>query len=202
MSTHSPAPDILEEVEISDIAALRQIANPIRLRILFHLRQPLSIRELAGVMDVPVTRLYYHVGILFDAGVILVTTTRKRGPQLEKVYRIVAQSIRPSSAILNDGNVTPAEFAEVAATIVLDTTRAELVTSLSRHAAAGFDPDAVVGSLGRSIISMSQERATEIAEHLIDLINDLKAEDEPGGTLYGLTYSFFPIEPPTEGPSK
>jgi len=201
MTTDKQVPELIEELEINDIAALRRIANPIRLRILFHLRQPMSIRELAEAMGTPVTRLYYHIGILFESGVILVTQTRKRGAQLEKVYRIVAQSIRPSSDILKDGTVTPVEFAEVAATLVLDSARAELTTSLALHAESGFSPDSINGSLGRAIVSVSTERATEVAQILIDLVTDLKEDDERNGTLYGLTYSFFPIEPPKEEPS-
>lgn len=198
--TTGETPAIQDELLIEDIATLRQLANPFRLRLLHAFRQPGSVRDVADSMNLPVTRLYYHVKILEDAGAIIVIETRKRGPQLEKVYRIAAHGIRPGPSIL-DGDVDPLEFAEVAASLVLDSARAELITSLARHVAEGFDLSSIKGSLGRTITRLPLERAVEMIAELQAYTITLKdADSDPTDALYGFTYSFFPLEPATGEP--
>ncbi len=196
-TTHPP---ILDEIQIDDIEVLEQLASPLRLRILFHLRQPRSVRELAERMGMPVTRLYYHVGILEEAGAIGVVETRKRGPQLERVYRIVAHSLRPAPDIVTSGRVDAQRFAEAAASLIIDSARAELTESLTAHAAAGFDPTSIRGSLGRTIVSIPPDRAGEVIERLEAFIAELKDEEDPDdGQAFGFTYTFFAMEPTTPG---
>jgi DNA-binding transcriptional ArsR family regulator len=190
---------ILDEVVIDDIDTLEQLVSPVRLRILFHLRTPRSVRELADDMSVPVTRLYYHIGILLDAGVITVVEVRKRSAQLERVYRIVGRSIRPSRTIVESSAVDARRFAEVAAGLVLDSTRAELTESLAAHADAGFDPAQLAGSVGRTIVSIPADHVQEVIDHMEAFITGLKDRDDDGvGVPYGFTYAFFPIEPPSD----
>jgi DNA-binding transcriptional ArsR family regulator len=188
---------ILDEVVIDDIEVLEQLVSPVRLRILYHLRTAQSVRELADAMSTPVTRLYYHIGILLDAGVITVIDVRKRGAQLEKVYRITGHSIRPSDRIVESAAGDARRFAEVAAGLVLDSARAELTESLTAHAEAGFDPARLAGSLGRTIASIPADHVEEVIGQLEAFITDLKDCDREGvGAAYGFTYAFFPIEPP------
>lgn len=198
--TTKETPAIQDELLIEDIATLRQLANPFRLRLLHAFRKPNSVRDVADSMDLPVTRLYYHVKILEEAGAIITVGTRKRGPQLEKIYRIAAQGIRPGPSIL-DGGVDPLEFAEVAASLVLDSARAELITSLAHHAAMGFDPTSINGSLGRTLTRLPLERAVEIIAELQEYtVTMTEADSDPSDALYGFTYTFFPLEPQAETP--
>lgn len=191
-------PGILDEIEIDDLQVLRQLANTMRARLLFHFRQPRSVADVAARMRVPVTRLYYHVNMLEEAGVITVVGTRKRGPQLEKVYRITAHEIRPAPGILSRSGADAEEFAMVAAGLVLDSARAELVDSLARHARAGFDPEEIAGELGRTIVSLPESVAAEFVARLRDLVMELKDHDDDGGRLYSFAYAFFALDPPGE----
>jgi DNA-binding transcriptional ArsR family regulator len=199
MTTHE-TPAIQDELLIEDIDTMRQLANPFRLRLLHAFRQPQSVRDVADSMGLPVTRLYYHVKILEDAGAIIIVETRKKGPQLEKIYRIAAHGIRPGPSILQ-GGVDPVAFAEVAASLVLDSARAELITSLANHAAKGFDPTTINGALGRTLVRLPRERAVEIIDELQAYTVTLKDEDsDPTDALYGFTYSFFPLDPAVDEP--
>lgn len=199
--TTAEIPPIREELLIEDIATLKQLANPFRLRLLHAFHRPRSVRDVAESMDLPVTRLYYHVKILEDAGAIIVVETRKKGAQLEKVFRITARGIRPGPTIL-DGGMDPVEFAEVAASLVLDSARAELITSLSEHAAKGVDPATINGSLGRTLTRLPLHRAIEVIAELQAYTLTLKDSDsDPTDVLYGFTYTFFPLEPQSIPPN-
>ena len=198
MAVEHDIPPIAEELAIDDLEVLRKLANPLRLRLLALFREPRSIAEVAQQMDVPPTRLYYHVNMLADAGVLAVVATRKRGAQLEKVYRIVAHSIRPSDDILRAPQADPEAFAEVAASLILDSARAELTSSLAHHARTGFDPSKVIGSLGRTLVNLTPEQAELWARRMQEFAVEIKAADtDEGSEMYGFTYSFFPLDPPT-----
>ena len=79
-----------EEFLIEDLEGFRVIDNPLRQRLLHLARHPKSVRELADALEVPVTRLYYHVNMLEKAGFIEAVDVRKSGAQLERVYQRLA----------------------------------------------------------------------------------------------------------------
>jgi len=47
--------------------------------------EPSTARDLAQNLDVPVTRLYYHLNLLLEVGVIEVVETRKSGAMLQRL---------------------------------------------------------------------------------------------------------------------
>jgi predicted transcriptional regulator len=65
-----------EVLEIEDIAVFEILNTRFRQRILRELITPKPVKELAGCLGVPVTRLYYHVNQLLDAGLIRVVEQR------------------------------------------------------------------------------------------------------------------------------
>lgn len=201
MDAHDTYPPIEDELLIDDLEDLKQLANPIRLRLLFYFQTPRSVAEVAREMGVPVTRLYYHVRILEAAGAIAPVATRKRGPQLETIYRIVARSLRPSAEIMNNDDTDPGEFAEITASLILDSTRAELIDALRRHAERGFDPSDFEGSIGRTIVELPRSVGREFIQRLEGLIMEAKTVDHEGDdhAIYGITYSMVMLEPTEEG---
>jgi DNA-binding transcriptional ArsR family regulator len=76
--------------EIEDVRVLEVLNNPVRLRLMHQMMEPTTARDLARTLNVPVTRLYYHLNLLEEVGVIEVVETRKSGAMLQRVYRTVA----------------------------------------------------------------------------------------------------------------
>src|SRR5687768_7910305 len=76
---------------IDDPEVLRIVADPMRLRILELLRQqPRTVKELAVLLDVARTRLYYHVKLLLEHDLIVVDDTRVVSGITESRYRVTA----------------------------------------------------------------------------------------------------------------
>lgn len=72
----------------------RALSSPIRLEILGHFREgDLSVAELAALMGRPASALYYHVGLLEKAGILLRAGERPAGKRQETLYRPVARRI-------------------------------------------------------------------------------------------------------------
>jgi DNA-binding transcriptional ArsR family regulator len=61
------------------------LSDSTRLEIIELLLSPRSVADLAERMGVPRTRLYHHVNLMEDAGMIRVVETRPAGAQQEKV---------------------------------------------------------------------------------------------------------------------
>src|SRR5437870_4212224 len=76
-------PHILDTVE-----RLKAMADPIRIRFVLELLDgPRTVREVAEALDVPPTRLYYHLRILERHGLVKVANRRMVSGIEERSYR-------------------------------------------------------------------------------------------------------------------
>jgi DNA-binding transcriptional ArsR family regulator len=84
---------------IRDLRALRALAHPLRLRILERLReQPRTTKQVAHLLGEPATRLYHHVHVLEEAGLIREHSTRQvRGATERYMEAISGRTWRESS---------------------------------------------------------------------------------------------------------
>lgn len=191
----------LDYLEVDDIEVFEVLNNPIRFRILRELIEPASVREVAESLDVPPTRLYYHVNLLEEAGVIAVVETRKVGAMMQKVYQSRARGFRPSSQLaLSDHE--PQELARITAGVVLDGARVDVEAALTKHFSrlkAG-EKESVHGAFGRTVAFFTEEEAEEFAEKLNRFIQDeFDPNDRSEGREYGLTFAFFPLAGTQDG---
>lgn len=145
----------------------------------------------------PPTRLYYHVNLLEDVGVVRVVETRKVGAMIEKVYQTTARSFRPSKALMSGGH-DPEQLARLGAAVILDPARLDAEAALRRH----FEdmgremPEEVdrVGSLGRTIVYLQPEaveRVNEKIQGLLAFMDELDTGDL--GQEFGMSFVFFPV---------
>lgn len=186
----------LAEMEVEDIEIFEALNNPLRLRILRHLIKPRSVRDLADVLDVPPTRLYYHINMLEEVGVIRVVETRKVGAMLQRLYQVTARSFKPSPKLV-DGGHSPAELARITTATVLDGARIEAETALTRHFEAVIRGDKDVnakGALGRTVGLFTPERVEAFREAIESLMeSEFDPERDGEGIEYGFSYTFFPV---------
>jgi hypothetical protein len=87
-----------EVVEFDDLETMDVLAHPLRLKLLDAFRMPATVKDAAGMLEVPVTRLYHHVNQLVEHGLLVVTEERPKGALTERVFCVAANSFRPSPA--------------------------------------------------------------------------------------------------------
>jgi DNA-binding transcriptional ArsR family regulator len=182
-------------LEVDDLSTFRVLDNPLRLRILRALDEPLSVASLAEELEVPVTRLYYHVNLLVEAGILEVADTRKVGAMTEKLYRRLADSFRPGRGLLEKGH-EPDEVARVMASLVLDSARADAESALTDHfkRLASGGTGSMEGGLIRTMARLTPEGITRMKEELQRLAELMEELDEKkGGTEYAFTVTLFPV---------
>lgn len=188
------------EVIIRDIEALRIYFDPLRQRIIHQIaHQARSIREIAAALEVPPTRLYYHINLLEKHGFIrLVDIHPGPGAIEEKYYRIAARFFVVDDALVTPG--TPEGDAGLATmiSVVLDETRASIHAALR----AGLidpvqrapHPDALM--IMRGVFSLTPELVEEFQIRLKALLAEFAERklDSPGGTR---PYNFALVLHPT-----
>ncbi len=71
------------------------IASPVRLQMVafFECRGPMSVAELAKLMDYQPDGLYHHIKILLTSGLIQKLGSRGKGRQTETVYDLTAEKL-------------------------------------------------------------------------------------------------------------
>lgn len=185
-------PDIPDEAYITDPSQFEALTSGLRMRILKLCQEPLSVREIAEQLEMPVTSLYYHVNLLDDAGFLEVVHTRKSGARLEKVYRITGTTIKPGPDLIENVEDTSAA-AKAMTAIVVEPARAETEDALR----ARFEGDDRTLSLGRMTAALTPAQIEELETQLRAIVEQALAEEhEPGedARSYSFTYTLVPTD--------
>lgn len=189
-----------EVFEIEDLRVLELVNNPTRLRIFRHLAEPRTVKEVAEAMGVPVTRLYYHVGLLEEVGVIQAVETRKVGAMIEKLYQCVAGTFRPSAKLL-EGSNDVGRVAKAAANAVISGARVDAEQGLFHHFEALAEgkerSEQYPGSISRTVRTMTREQARDFVAQLEEFVTewgrDTDEEDPDDVEEYAFSVVFFPL---------
>jgi len=164
---------------IDDAETFEVLADPTRLAILELTMVPRSVTEIAEAMGVPRTRLYHHVKLLEEAGMIAVAETRQAGAMTEKIYQAAAQGYRPSEAFLE--TAAPREQANAVISSILGATRADFVRAVEEGVAPlGDRKEHRKVSLSRRLMRLSPERLNGLVTELEELLDRYDAEKDEG----------------------
>ena len=89
-------------LRLTRLDQMRALADPLRFRMVEALvARERSVADLARTLDTPVTRLYHHVTLLLEAGLIEEAgRVRRRGVE-ERIYRATAREFRMDGSLLD-----------------------------------------------------------------------------------------------------
>jgi DNA-binding transcriptional ArsR family regulator len=195
-------PERLPEAEsytIRDLAQVKILADPLRIRILEALCRERTTKQVAELIGEKPTKLYHHVDALERVGLIRLSRTRQNRGTLEKYYLAVARSFRADSSLFREaGSEGPeADTLRAMVSTVFENTSSELTELI----AAG-EAERVLKEEG--LLSYVELRATE--EEIDRLRSDLHTlmgkvqesccGDPPlaEGRRYRLTLAFYPLD--------
>lgn len=142
---------------INDMETFEVIGDPIRMEIVELLDRPRSVKELAEAMQVPRTRLYHHIGLLVDAGIIRIVESRAVGALTERIYQVSARSYQPSAEFLSSAD--PKRQAQVMLDALFGATRADFVRAVE---------DGIISLEHRE----DEEESTEISRRTLRLTDE------------------------------
>jgi DNA-binding transcriptional ArsR family regulator len=194
---------------ITSLETLKVASDPIRLRILETLAEaPMTVKQVARELGTSPTKLYYHVNLLEEHGLVVVTGSRVVSGIIEKQYRTRSYSLKVDKALLNiGGGDEDNESLEALLSVIFDTTRDDVRAGVKSGTIklARDESDHVRNTiLTRSVALLTPEQFNQFYERFKELVSEMNAlADEhikgkrfAGAKRYGLTVALYPF---TEG---
>ena len=162
----SRSKDNRETFVVQTVAALRALADPVRLRIVLLTEdEPRTVKELAAALELPQTGLYYHVKLLLKAGIIRVASRRMVSGIEERRYQAVATNWpTPPEKI---GELTTSGVV----TALLDVVDAEIDLAVREQPdVPAYDPSGPVPYLVFTRLALDRDDAKRVQKTLDDLM--------------------------------
>jgi DNA-binding transcriptional ArsR family regulator len=155
---------------IQDEETFELLTDQTRIEIIEHLGEPRSVTELAESMGVPRTRLYHHVKLLEEAGLIEVVDTRRVGALTEKILLVAASSFQPSEAFL--ATAGPKQQRDAILGAVFGATRADFAKTLEAEGLEALKDQGGQRSLtlGRMVFDLTPDQLHEFVTELEALL--------------------------------
>jgi DNA-binding transcriptional ArsR family regulator len=196
------------EQVIDDLETLKVLADPLRLRIRELLVQPSTVKQLAAELDIPATKLYYHVNLLEKHGLIAVVESRLVSGIMERVYQVTAYRVQVAPHLLT-GDTQHDDTLTKSIISVFNNARQDLL-----HAVASGAVDkrtTAEAHLGAKVVSLRVSLTEDQARSLFALIDSVideftKISDAnrnthaPNTRSYRLFSAAFPTQPPDVAP--
>jgi DNA-binding transcriptional ArsR family regulator len=164
---------------VTDLAQVRALADPLRLRILGALaRMPRTTKQVADLLGEKPTKLYHHVEALERVGLIRLTETRPNRGTVEKYYRAVAAQFQVAASALSPDPGAGGELGaeEAMLTTILDAARKELVAYLRCNPAAPTD-SAEAPFVARITLNVSSKKLQAVRRRLLQWVEKLRAAE-------------------------
>lgn len=203
--------EIEKEYIVTNLETLKVMSDPVRLHILECLVEKAStVKELAKRLGTSTTKLYYHVNIMEEHGLIKVVGQSIVSGVLEKQYRTRAYSFDVDKSLFDLGGNQPGGPLDIMLQVIFDATRDDVRRAIEQGAMKPTEDDMEKrnGMLMRSITRLNKARLREFHERLISLLKEFgtKLDDDHKDNLrdedqmaYGLTVALFPF--PDEAPN-
>ena len=156
----------------------KAFSHPLRLRILELLAEDARTNEeMAAALGEQSGKLYFHTKKLLDAGLIVLASTRQKGPITEKLYKAVAR--RFTAPALTKGGPVPPLAGLVALGLDFYRTVWEETGGLPDQGELGF----------HLVLPLEPERRKEFAGRVRALFDDFKASgsEAPDAKMVALT---------------
>lgn len=198
MNAHQPIEQTrADELVIDNLETLKVIADQRRKLILEHFDNPSTVKEVAQKLGTSPSKLYYHVNLLEEHGLLVVTDTRIVSGIIEKQYQTAAKRFRVKAGLLSPSSEDGDASMEAMLVQFFDEPRDEARNSL-RNGIIQIGEDAephLKIHLLMSTISVDRERALAFYEKIRDLADEIQQleSNENGEQAYLIQFSMFPI---------
>ncbi len=189
-------PDPVAERTISDVETLKALSDPLRLRILELMTsahdEAFTVKRLAAALEVSQTKLYHHVNLLAERGLIRPVGTRVVSGIIETSYRIAQLSVKLDRGLLAGDHPALHDML----TTVFDGARDDIEHGLQAGVIdLGEETDPLRRViLAKGISRLSPERVVEFQARLKGLLDSYDdGPEDGGGAPYGFVLGFYPM---------
>jgi DNA-binding transcriptional ArsR family regulator len=188
-----------EERVLVTVERLKAMADPIRLRFLMELAErPRTVKEVAEALEVPPTRLYYHLRILEQNGLVEVANRRMVSGIEERSYRAVTEHWNvsrnlPASALYETG----------ALRALFDVVRSEIEVALQANPELSMeDPHSPLKGLAMSELAIGPGELPKLMRDFERFLTKYGGppSERPDRERYRFFYALYPA--PSSGDNR
>jgi len=203
----TPPPEIQPDfmpvpvMQVGDVETLKAISDPTRMRLLEVMvtrQDPAwSVKELATALGVPQTRLYHHIELLGERGLLRAVEQRVVSGIIETRYRVAARSFQLDRNLFAGDTDEAREVLSGMLDAVFGRAREEVEEAV-RTKVADLDKDAPTHRqllLSRGIARLSPARIEELRKRLTALEAEFDNEDDGDAQPYGMVLAVYPLAP-------
>lgn len=194
------------EFVINDMETLKVVADPLRMQLMALLKEGQTVKELARELEVPASKLYYHINQLETHGLIRIVGTHIVSGIIEKTYQTTAYEFRVSDQLLAPANLTDRTIEDLLG-ILFDQTKKDVRRSIQAglitipHPIGGIENRL----LGRTQIAVTTEQYLVFVQRFGELVQEFINAGTPPHTLsspdtepnplhtYNLTIALYPV---------
>jgi DNA-binding transcriptional ArsR family regulator len=197
MTDLNPQPDFVpaDTYVVDDLDTLKVLADPLRLRIREFMQSPTTVKQVAAELDMPPTKLYYHINLLEKHGLIVLVDTQVVSGIIEKHYQVAARHVRVQKNLLSSAD----ESLSLTVNAVFENVREALLQS-ARAGVVDFEKDDNAQkrlSMRSSVVYLTDEQAAELYDALETLLSgyaDISDDqhNHPDARPYQLLTALFP----------
>jgi DNA-binding transcriptional ArsR family regulator len=194
------------ELQIDDLETVKLLADPLRLRIMESFGRigggALTVKRIAAELGESATKLYYHVNLLEERGLLKAVGSRIVSGIVETSYLPAARSFKLGRPLFSMDSPDVRETLAATVLTVLDGTREDILAT-ARAGLVDLRPEAAPGHkvvVAKLSASFTPKRVEAFTRKLHALVAEMDRDDEGADVLqHGLTVCFYPLAVATSG---
>lgn len=184
---------------LRDVKTIKVFAHTLRLEMIRLMEQPITVKQIAAQLNMPASKLYYHVNMLHEHGLIRVVAHNIDGNLVEKVYQVTARQFKLLNPLLS--NTMPDDSATALFSSMLQATERDFAEAYKRRdKSAAMPPRAPF--MSKKTFRLNDEQLTALHAKLDALIrevtelgSDNSESSESEADSYDLTVVFYKKPP-------
>ena len=179
------------ELWVHDVETIKVVANTRRMKILNLMQERTTVKAIAAVLNIPPSKLYYHVNLLEQHNLITVVDHNIESGIVEKVYLATAKQIKIVNPLIRPDMSN--ETADALFTPMLEETIHGFQASLANPADTAQHPPRYPFFTKKSL-HLSDDQLTLLHQKLDDLVQEVTAMGADDGEEmddYDLTIVFY-----------
>jgi predicted transcriptional regulator len=180
------------------LGQLKALSDPFRQRILEGFcAKPATTKQIAERLGEKPTKLYHHVEILAQAGLIKLVKTRQNRGTVEKYYQTVARKFAVDQQLLSPTPTANEVMGELQTMVTnaLQTSLSEAHTDFAVDLTNKSDAACLPIATTHTRIRTSRKQIARLIQKLQKWSEECRAaHDDKGEVEYNLTLAFYPVK--------
>jgi len=172
------------DLEKTQERKLKAILDPTRLKMIYQLKTPKTVKQIADNLQVDHHALYHHMAVLEKAGLVKLDRKVQKGNLVEKYYRLIEDAMRFRLDLF------PKELSQNLVANLIQTTYKDYSKQLEKN-----EQPTKAGAM-KLLIEIPKDKVGEVSEKVQELITEFREklvalEEEGADCSYNITVFHF-----------